>query len=98
MSSKADQIKFLASKANLAQSDISRVLDALDELVAAALKRDGEIKINGLVKISVTKTKATDSRKQYNPLVKKEITIKAKPAGKKVSVKALTKLKGYCPK
>jgi hypothetical protein len=52
----------------------------------------GEFNFNGLVKLKTVNKPATKSRKGRNPFTGEEITIKAKPASRKVRARALRSL------
>ena len=65
------------------------------QLIAADLgKGCGEFNFNGLMKLRTVKKPATSARKGRNPFTGEEIMIKAKPASRKVRVRALRTLNG----
>jgi nucleoid DNA-binding protein len=77
----------LASKAEAAGAKISKKAmgAVLEELVTVILANANVgAPIPGFGKAVVRKTKARPARKGRNPLTGEEITIKAKPAGKKL--------------
>jgi nucleoid DNA-binding protein len=70
------------------------VFDALAAIIAADLgkKGVGEFNFNGLVKLRTVNKPATKARKGRNPFTGETITIKAKPASRKVRARALRAL------
>jgi DNA-binding protein HU-beta len=81
-----------------ATGDVSRkhvksVLDALSEVAYKELKKSGVFTMPGFAKFRVVKKPATKARQGINPFTKQPITIKGKPAQKKVRATALKALK-----
>jgi nucleoid DNA-binding protein len=80
-------VAHLAAKAEAAGAQISKKAMGLvlEELVGVVLANAAAgAPIPGLGKLVVRKIKARPARKGRNPLTGEEITIKAKPAGKKL--------------
>jgi nucleoid DNA-binding protein len=94
--SKGDLVKEIAGATELKTSKVKEVFDVLTAIIAADLgkKGVGEFNFNGLMKLKTVNKPATKSRKGRNPFTGEEITIKAKPASKKVRVRALRSLNG----
>ncbi len=94
--SKSDLVKQLAEATELKGSKVKEVLNTLTSIIAADLgkKGVGEFNFNGLVKFKTVNKPATKSRKGRNPFTGEEITIKAKPASRKVRARALRGLNG----
>lgn len=92
--SRGDAVKQIALGTDLKASKVKEVLDALTALIGADLgkKGCGEFNFNGLVKLKTVNKPATKSRKGRNPFTGEEITIKAKPASRKVRARALRSL------
>ena len=94
--SRGDVIKQIAAGTDLKPGKVREVFDALSALMAADLgkKGPGEFNFNGLMKLRTVNKPATKARKGRNPFTGEEIMIKAKPASRKVRVRALRSLNG----
>jgi nucleoid DNA-binding protein len=94
--SRAETIKVIAAATELKTSQVRSVFEALTALMAADLgkKGPGEFNFQGLMKLKTVAKPATPARKGRNPFTGEDITIKAKPASKKVRVRALRALNG----
>jgi nucleoid DNA-binding protein len=93
--SRGDTVKTIAAATDLKTSQVRSVFDALSQVIAADLgKGSGEFNFNGLMKLRTVKKPATPARKGRNPFTGEEIMIKAKPASRKVRVRALRNLNG----
>lgn len=92
--SKSDLVKTIAEATELKSSKVKEVFDTLTSIIAADLskKGSGEFNFNGLVKLKTVNKPATKARKGRNPFTGEEITIKAKPASRKVRARALRSL------
>ncbi len=91
---KAQVITALAEKTGLDKKSVGGVLEAISTLAKQQLSAEGpgEITIPGLVKLKAKVTAATQDRTGTNPFTKQPMTIKGKPASRKVRsspVKAL---------
>lgn len=86
----------LASCTGISRKDVVGCFDALGDIVAAHLKKQGpgQFTLPGLVKITVVHKPATKARKGKNPFTGEEMMFKAKPARNVVKVRALKALKG----
>jgi nucleoid DNA-binding protein len=94
---KAEIYGALAEKTSVAKKDISKLFDALSELISKELgkKGPGQFVIPGLLKLKVVRKPATKAKQGINPFTKEPMTIKAKPARnvvKAVPMKALKEL------
>lgn len=89
--SKSDLVREIATATDLKSSKVKEVFDTLTAIMAADLgkKGVGEFNFNGLLKLKTVNKPATKSRKGRNPFTGEEITIKAKPASRKVRARAL---------
>jgi nucleoid DNA-binding protein len=93
--SRGDTVKTIAAATDLKTSKVREVFDTLTQIIAADLsKGSGEFNFNGLMKLRTVKKPATSARKGRNPFTGEEIMIKAKPASRKVRVRALRNLNG----
>jgi nucleoid DNA-binding protein len=91
---KAQVIAEIAESAELDKKSVSNVFDSLTELLKKELRKpNGEFVIPGLLKLRAIKKPATKDRPGINPFTKQPITIKGKPAQKKVRATALKALK-----
>jgi nucleoid DNA-binding protein len=91
---KAQVIGELAEYTELDKKSVGRVFDGLTELIKKELRKpNGEFVIPGLLKLRSIKKPATKDRPGINPFTKQPITIKGKPAQKKVRATALKALK-----
>jgi nucleoid DNA-binding protein len=92
---RGDVVKQIAAATDLKNGKVREVFDVLAQLIAADLgKGVGEFNFNGLMKLRTVKRPATPARKGRNPFTGEEIMIKAKPASRKVRVRALRNLNG----
>ena len=93
--SRGDTVKTIAAATDLKTGQVRAVFETLTQIVAADLaKGSGEFNFNGLMKLRTVKKPATSARKGRNPFTGEEIMIKAKPASRKVRVRALRNLNG----
>lgn len=92
---KAQVIAEIAQSAEADKKTVARLFDGLTNLIKKELatKGPGEFVIPGLLKLKTVKKAATKDRPGVNPFTKKPITIKGKPASKKVKATALKSLK-----
>ena len=89
--SKGDLVQTIAAGTDLQAAKVKDVLEALTATMAADLgkKGCGEFNFNGLMTLKTVKKPATKARPGRNPFTGEAITIKAKPASRKVRVRAL---------
>ncbi len=94
--SRAETVKQIAEATELPTGKVREVFATLTELIAADLSKKGcgEFNLNGLMKLRTVDKPATKARKGRNPFTGEEITIAAKPASRKVRVRALRGLNG----
>jgi nucleoid DNA-binding protein len=92
--SRGDVVKQIAAGTDLKPRQVKNVFEVLTTIMAADLgkKGCGEFNFNGLLKLRTVNKPATKSRKGRNPFTGEEITIKAKPASRKVRARALRPL------
>jgi nucleoid DNA-binding protein len=92
---KAQFLAALAESAGLDKKTASNVLDALLDLVKKQLGDGGpgEVTVPGLVKLKAKVTPATIDREGTNPFTKAKITIKGKPASRKIRASVVKPLK-----
>src|SRR5215470_13520516 len=91
---KAQVIAEISELSELDKKSVARVFDGLTELKKQLGSRGpGEFVIPGLLKLKAVKKPATKDRPGINPFTKQPITIKGKPASKKIRASALKALK-----
>lgn len=93
---KSDLVKEIAGATDLKPGKVKEVFETLTSIIAADLgkKGVGEFNFYGLLKLKTVNKPATKARKGRNPFTGEEITIKAKPASRKVRARALRSLNG----
>lgn len=92
---KAQVISALAEKTGLDKKSVGGVLEAISALAKQQLSAQGpgEITIPGIVKFKAKVTAATQDRQGTNPFTKQPMTIKGKPASRKVRATPVKALK-----
>ncbi|HMI84468.1 MAG TPA: HU family DNA-binding protein [Polyangiaceae bacterium] len=92
---KSQVISELAETTELDKKSINRVFDGLTDIIKKQLgaRGPGEFVIPGLLKLRAVKKPATKDRPGINPFTKEAITIRGKPASKKIRASALKALK-----
>jgi DNA-binding protein HU-beta len=92
---KSQVISELAEITELDKKSISRVFEGLGEVIKKQLgsRGPGEFVIPGLLKLKAVKKPATKDRPGKNPFTGEAMTIKGKPASKKIRATALKALK-----
>ncbi len=92
---KTELLQALADASDLNKNEVTRVIDALGNLITEGLSERGPgvVNIPGLMKIKVVRKPATPERKGINPFTKQETVIKAKPARNAVKIIPLKGLK-----
>jgi nucleoid DNA-binding protein len=92
---KSQIIAAVAESSGLDKKAVNGVLDALMDLVKVQLGSNGpgEIVLPGLVKLKAKATAATQDRQGVNPFTKEPMTIKGKPASRKIRATPLKALK-----
>jgi nucleoid DNA-binding protein len=89
--SRADVVRQVAQATDLKPGKVKEVFSVVSSIMAADLgkKGPGEFNFNGLMKLRTVDKPATKARKGRNPFTGEEIMIKAKPASRRVRVRAL---------
>lgn len=92
---RAQIIRYLSATSGLQKKDVLLVMDALNELVAAHLRKrgPGEFTFLGLAKFRVIHKPAVKSRKGINPFTGEPTVFAAKPARQVVKIRPLKKIK-----
>jgi DNA-binding protein HU-beta len=92
---KTQIIQSISETSGLDKRSVNGVLDALLGLAKSQLGPDGpgELTIPGLVKLKAKSTPATQDRQGVNPFTKEPMTIKGKPASRKIRATPIKALK-----
>lgn len=92
---KTEIVRTLSEQTELTKKDVTAVLDTLNEIMVkhVAKRGPGAFTYPGYFKVEVVKKPAVKARKGVNPFTGEETMFKAKPASRKVKVKALKQLK-----
>lgn len=89
---KSQIVSAVASQADLSKKQVGQVLEALTNQMKRSLKGHGVFTLPGVCKMRVVKKAATKAREGVNPFTGEKMMIKAKPASKKVRIRALKNL------
>ena len=89
---KSQIVSAVAGATDLSKKQVSAVLEALGGQMKKALKGVGVFTLPGVCKMRVVKKAATKAREGVNPFTGEKMMIKAKPASKKVRIRALKNL------
>jgi nucleoid DNA-binding protein len=89
---KSQIVAAVAVKTDLSKKQVGAVLEALGDQIKKSLKGGGVFTLPGLCKMRVVKKAATKAREGVNPFTGEKMTIKAKPASRKVRIRALKNL------
>ena len=94
---KSEILTSIAEKTELSRKQVASVFDALSEQIKGAVgkKGPGVFAVPGLMKIMVVNKPATKARMGIDPFTKLEKMFKAKPASRKVKLRALKALKDF---
>lgn len=90
---KIELVKEVAKKAGLTMKQTKAVLDALPKVVAEVLDKETSVIIPGICKFRIKDVAPKPERQGRNPFTNEEITLKAKPASKKLSASVVASLK-----
>lgn len=84
----------IAASTQLDKKSIASVIDGLLDLAKKELaKPDGEFIIPGILKFKTVAKAATQDRPGINPFTKQPVTVKGKPASKKLKATPLKSLR-----
>lgn len=89
---KSQIVTTIANSTDLSKKQVGAVFDSLNGIIKKALKSAGVFTMPGLCKMRVVKKPATKAREGTNPFTGDKMTIKAKPASKKVRIRSLKNL------
>ncbi len=89
---KSQIITTIAEQADLTKKQVAAVFDSLNGVMKKSLRANSTFTMPGICKMRVVKKPATKAREGVNPFTGEKMMIKAKPASKKVRVRALKQL------
>ena len=89
---KSQVISAIAGQTDLSKKQVAAVLEALSGAMKKALKGAGVFTLPGVCKMRIVKKAATKAREGVNPFTGEKMMIKAKPASRKVRIRALKNL------
>ncbi len=89
---KSQIVTAIAEQTDLTKKQVGAVFDSLNGVMKKALKNAGVFTFPGVCKMRVVKKPATKAREGVNPFTGEKMMIKAKPASKKVRIRALKAL------
>jgi nucleoid DNA-binding protein len=90
---KAQFVEALATNLGIPKPEAANIVESYTALALATLKAEGEITLPGLVKIVLKDKPAQPEKQKMNPFTKTMVTVKAKPASKKVVARPVGPLK-----
>jgi DNA-binding protein HU-beta len=93
----SQHLSSVADRAELSKNDAKRALAALDDIVLEELGNAQEVRIAGLVQLTVRVKPAQKARKGRNPDTGEQITIAAKPASVDLRARPLARAKDALP-
>jgi DNA-binding protein HU-beta len=85
---KSQIVSAVAGATDLSKKQVGAVLDSLSGVMKKALKGPGVFTLPGVCKMRVVKKPATKAREGVNPFTGEKMMIMAKPASKKVRLRA----------
>ena len=95
---KAELVREVAVKSDMTHAQVQLVLEALRDVVTTTVAAGRTVVVPGLAKVGTTDTAATKERKGTNPFTGKPMTIKARPAGKRISMRPVPGFKSVFKK
>lgn len=92
---KSQFIATICNQTGLARKDVVAVLDTIPNIINAHVQKQGPELFSwpGMFKIQVIKKPATKARQGINPFTGESMLFKAKPASRRVKIRALKQLK-----
>lgn len=92
---KSEFVAALVEQTGVARKEVATVLETISKVIHAHISKTGPETFAwpGLFKIIIVKKPATKARKGTNPFTGEEMMFKAKPASRRVKIRALKQLK-----
>jgi len=93
--SKSEFIAEITSRTGIARKEVVAVMETIAHIIDAHLQKSGPESFSwpGMFKIQVIKKPATKARQGVNPFTGETMMFKAKPASRRVKIRALKQLK-----
>jgi nucleoid DNA-binding protein len=93
--SKSQFVSEISERTGVARKDVSAMMEAVAHIIDAHLQKSGPEMFSwpGMFKILVIKKPATKARQGVNPFTGETMMFKAKPASRRVKIRALKQLK-----
>lgn len=93
--SKSQFVSEIAERTGVARKDVSAMMEVIGSIIDAHLQKSGPEVFSwpGMFKIQVIKKPATKARQGINPFTGESMMFKAKPASRRVKIRALKQLK-----
>ena len=92
---KSEILATISKETELSKKQVGAVFDSLSGSIKKSLRANGLFTLPGLLKMRVVKKPATKARMGIDPFTKTEKMFKAKPASRKIKVRALKALKDF---
>ena len=89
---KSEVLAQISKETELSRKQVAEVFESLNGIIKKSLKGSGLFTLPGLCKMRVVKKPASKARDGVNPFTGEKMMIKAKPASKKVRIRALKNL------
>lgn len=92
---KSEFVSTIVEQTGVARKEVSAVLETVSKIIGAHIAKQGPETFAwpGLFKIIIVNKPATKARKGTNPFTGEEMMFKAKPASRRVKIRALKQLK-----
>ncbi|MBS0286198.1 MAG: HU family DNA-binding protein [Proteobacteria bacterium] len=93
--SKSQFVSEIAERTGIARKDVTAMMEVVGSIIDAHLQKSGPEVFSwpGMFKIQVIKKPATKARQGINPFTGETMMFKAKPASRRVKIRALKQLK-----
>lgn len=93
--SKSQFVTTISEHAGVGRKDVVAVLEVISKIIGAHIQKSGPEAFSwpGLFKMQVVKKPATKARQGINPFTGESMLFKAKPASRRVKIRALKQLK-----
>ncbi len=93
--SKSQFVTEIAERTGVARKDVTAMMEVVGHIIDAHLQKSGPEVFSwpGMFKIQVIKKPATKARQGINPFTGETMMFKAKPASRRVKIRALKQLK-----
>lgn len=92
---KSQFISTISERTAVPRKDVVAIMESIGDIISAHIEKQGPEIFSwpGLFKIQVLKKPATKARQGINPFTGEQMMFKAKPASRKIKIRALKQLK-----